>query len=171
MRTSQNGIDYIKKHEKLVLFVYDDFAPKNPHTAGTPVQGTLTAGWGHTGPDVYSGMEVTEAMANAWLQADLGWAENRVNQKITERGLSQNQFDMLVSHTFNSGGSDTLFQRVNDYLRGLIPIEQVGAWWTSTYITSKGRTLQGLITRRAEEFEIFEDGYNMYEVKKNSPTS
>lgn len=170
MKTSENGIEFLKEREGEKLFAYDDLVyPVRPFIQGETLKGTLTAGHGHTGPDVYAGMEVTKRMAEDWLKSDLAWSENKVTQKITERGLSQAQFDMLVSHTFNSGGSDTLFQRVNDWLRGLVPLEYVGIWWTTKYITSKGIQLPGLITRRADEWEIFEDGYNPFiHGKKNT---
>jgi GH24 family phage-related lysozyme (muramidase) len=171
MKYSATGFAFLKGHEGLILFVYDDLVyPTKPHTAGTPVLGTLTAGYGHTGPDVYSGMEVTDTMADIWLLNDISWAENKVNQKIKKPGLNQAQFDMLVSHTFNTGGSETLYSLVNDWLAGNGTLEAVGWWWTQKYITSKGKTLPGLIKRRAEEWEIFEGGYNMYEVKKNCPS-
>jgi len=170
MKLSATGLDFLKSHEGLILFAYDDFVfPTVPHIAGTPILGTLTAGHGHTGPDVYSGMEVTEAQADIWLANDVSWAENKVNQKIKKKGLNQSQFDMLVSHTYNTGGSETLFSLVNDWLAGNGQLVDIGVFWTKKYITSKGKILAGLIKRRSEEWEIFEDGFNPFiHGKKNT---
>ena len=33
--------------------------------------GVLTIGWGHTGPDVYAGMTITQAQAETYLTNDL----------------------------------------------------------------------------------------------------
>lgn len=76
--------------------------------------------------------------------------ERIVNSKIKIR-LKQHEFDALVSHTYNTGGSDTLFKLVNAR-------SDVESWWTTKYITSDGKVLQGLVRRRKTEYNYFKTG-------------
>jgi len=62
--------------------------------------------------------------------------------------LTQNQFDALVSHVYNTGGSDKLFWLINEGL-------DCETWWTEHYITAGGKTLPGLVRRRKAEYELF----------------
>ena len=48
MRTSENGVELIKRFEGLELEAYQDIA------------GIWTIGYGHTGPDVEPGMKISE---------------------------------------------------------------------------------------------------------------
>ena len=59
-------------------------------------------GYGHTGTDVYDGMTITEAEAEALLRKDLKRFEDGVNRLIT-RTLTQHEFDATVSFAFNVG--------------------------------------------------------------------
>jgi lysozyme len=65
--------------------------------------------------------------------------------------LTQNQFDSLVSYTYNTGGSDTLFKLIN---RGA-PEEQIRKWFETKYITANGVRMQGLVRRRKAESDLF----------------
>lgn len=64
---------YIKSNEGLRLYTYDDKTGKRIN-AGDAVVGTLTAGYGHTGPDVIAGMVVTVDMAEIWFQRNFAAA-------------------------------------------------------------------------------------------------
>ncbi|MBW3524441.1 lysozyme [Chryseobacterium sp. NKUCC03_KSP] len=68
--------------------------------------------------------------------------------KIT---LTQNQFDALVSHTYNTGGSDTLFSLINKKANS----DTIKDWFNSRYITAGGKTLNGLIRRRKSEADLY----------------
>ena len=78
--------------------------------------GILTIGVGHTGPDVYEGMTITRAVAYQLLADDLSRFEDGICRQI-EPLLTQNQFDALVSWSFNVGlgasGDSTLRRRLN----------------------------------------------------------
>lgn len=83
---------------------------------GYPDQGGIpTAGWGHTGPDVAIGTTYSQAQADAWFAADTHSAVAIVDIKAPQ-GTTQNQFDALVSFTFNTGEGaflhSTLLQRL-----------------------------------------------------------
>jgi len=84
------------------------------------------------------------------LANDLKTYESIVARKV-KKELTQNQFDALVSHTYNTGGSDTLFKLVNQKA----PEDQIKKWFTTKYIKSNGVALPGLIRRRKAEFELF----------------
>ncbi|MTK06835.1 MAG: glycoside hydrolase family protein [Hungatella sp.] len=137
--TSQAGINLIKSFEGLRLTAYQDSV------------GVWTIGYGHTS-GVKSGMTITEAQAEAYLKSDLKSAENTVNNKVTY-AISQNQFDALVSFTFNLGGgnfgSSTLLKKLNQGdINGAA--NEFDKW-----IYAGGEVLDGLVKRRAAEKEMF----------------
>ena len=143
MKTSKQGLDLIKKYEGLRLKPY-------LCSAGVP-----TIGYGSTFyPDgrkvTVKDDPITEAQAEELLAKTVEKFEDLVSRKIKVK-LTQNQFDALVSHTFNTGGSETLFGLINRKAA----TGQIKEWWTKKYITAKGVTLTGLIRRRAEEFELY----------------
>lgn len=85
-------------------------------------------------------------------------AEERLLKSLVQReryvagkckvSLTQNQFDALVSHVYNTGGSDRLFWLINEGL-------DCEDWWTKHYITAGGEVLPGLVRRRKIEYELF----------------
>lgn len=89
MRTGANGLSLIKHFEQLRLKAYLD-SVKVP-----------TIGWGHT-TGVNMGDTLTEPEADKLLQGDLFVAERAVDSLVFA-ALNQNQFDALVSFTFNLG--------------------------------------------------------------------
>lgn len=91
MKTSQKGIDLIKSFEGLSLAAYR-----------LPGEQYYTIGYGHYGKEVKAGQLITEAEAEKLLRADLEKFEEWVNT-IPPFELNQNQFDALVSFTYNLG--------------------------------------------------------------------
>ena len=84
----------------------------DPGTGGDP----WTIGYGHTGPDVYPGVTITQAEADHLLKQDLKRFEDAVN-KLIEVPFNQNEFDATVSFTYNCGAgaleSSTFRRRIN----------------------------------------------------------
>jgi len=153
MKTSQKGINFISGHEGLKLRAYDDLTKKDIYP-GDNVQGTLTIGYGHI-KGVYPGQVITEAQALKYLAQDLANAESWVDRNIKIQ-LTQPQFDALVSHAFNTGGSGNLAKLVNGgnvFFNGRT--YTLPQWWQTTYITSKGKYLAGLERRRKEEYKLY----------------
>ena len=140
--TSQKGIDLIKSFEGCRLTAYQDSV------------GVWTIGYGHTA-GVYQGMTITEKEAEDFLRSDLGTSESAVNRLVTY-SMNQNQFDALVSFTFNVGsgnfGSSTLLKKLN---QGDITgaANEFDKW-----IQAGGQVLEGLVKRRAAEKELFLNG-------------
>lgn len=143
MQTSQSGINLIKHFEGLSLTAY--LCP-----AGIP-----TVGYGHTGPEVALGQRVSEQQAEKLLKGDLKSAEQAV-AKLVKIPLTQNQFDALVSFTYNTGagalGYSTLLKRLNageDPTR--VAKEELPRWIRG----DNNEVLNGLVRRRAAEVELF----------------
>lgn len=149
MVISSDGLAFIKKHEKFMPKAYDD---AKPYGDVLPLQGTLTIGYGHT-KNVYVGQEITEKQAEELLRQDLEWVERLVNGNL-QVSVEQHQYDALCSHAFNTGkASETLYRYINNGY----PIDAIGEFWTSTYVTAHGFVgkVSGLVKRRTEEFEMF----------------
>lgn len=98
------GENLIKSFETLKLVAYLD------------QRGRWTCGWGHTGPDVVEGTTCTPEQAEDWFQQDTQAAVNGVDESI-QTNVTQNQFDALVSFTFNVGvgaeGHSTMVKLIN----------------------------------------------------------
>jgi len=161
MKTSQIGIDLIKYFEGL----HDgDLTTIGLQPKMCPA-GIWTEGYGHAMRDLrgqfFKGKENKEkAFANSivkneiqaehLLAKDLETFELIVTRKV-KRQLKPNEFDALVSHTYNTGGSDTLFKLVNQNA----PSDQIKKWFETKYITAGGKTLSGLIRRRKAEADLY----------------
>lgn len=146
MKTSNRGIKLIKEAEGCVLKAY------------TCPAGVLTIGYGHTGKDVTEGLTITEEQAEELLKKDLEKFEKTV-EKYVEVEMNQNQFDALVSFTFNLGSGNlaksTLLKKLNakDYAGAA---EQFLVWNKAT-VDGVKKELPGLTTRRKKERELFLD--------------
>ena len=79
--------------------------------------GVLTIGYGHTGPDVRPGMQITEGEAERLLKEDLKRFENAVTRCIKVPLDTAMSLMQLLASTFNVGPSalehSTFFPRMN----------------------------------------------------------
>ena len=141
MRISNAGIEFIKKFEGLRLQAY--LCPADVWTIG--YGSTKIADRRVSSIDV-----ISKENAEILLRNDLFCFEKIVNDRINVR-LNQNQFDALVSHTFNTGGSDTLFELINESASK----DLIRNWIEARYTTSKGVLLPGLVKRRLEEAALY----------------
>lgn len=142
MRISEEGKDLIKMFEGCRLKAYKC-------SAGVP-----TIGYGNTyypnGDKVKMGDVITLEQARE-LFDDLIVRYERIVESKLKVDVKQNEFDALVSHTYNTGGSTTLFKLVNMEA----PKEKIKDWFTTKYITANGKRLQGLVNRRLKEWELY----------------
>ncbi|MDR9777190.1 lysozyme [Rhizobium hidalgonense] len=157
-KISAYGISKLKQWEGEILFAYDDFDPPSNRRrikAGDKIKGTLTIGTGHTGPDVRPGMTITSEQSTALLYQDLASFEAAVESAV-KVPLTDNQFAALVSFAFNVGAanfrSSTLLKKLNAGNYAAVPAEL--AKWTK----SKGKTMPGLVNRRAAEAGLWAEG-------------
>ena len=95
---------------------------------------------------------MTLEQADELFNEDLKTFENLVKRYL-QVSVTQNQFDALVSFSFNCGYSQTLFSLINSKSS----IDLIGQWWTTHYITGQGRQLPGLVIRRKKEFNLFKN--------------
>lgn len=161
MKTSKAGIALIKKWESL----HDGDLKQIGLQPKMDAVGIWTEGWGRAMRDskgkfikgkggkelAYSRISIkTEAEAEAALLEDIVPFELHVLRNV-KRELKQNEFDALVVHDYNTGGSSTLFDLVDENA----PREQIETWWTTTYISAQGVKLRGLINRRREEADLY----------------
>jgi lysozyme len=140
MKTSNTGIELIKKYEGCELEAY--LCPA----------GVWTIGYGST-KGVSKGDTITQEEAEQILKNDIMHeAEVYVDNFVTAK-LNQNQYDALVSFTFNLGGGalqkSTLLKKLNngDY--------QGAANEFTRWVYAGGKKLNGLVKRRREEKELF----------------
>lgn len=141
-KTSSSGIELICSFEGLRLNAYDDGV------------GVWTIGYGTTvinGVKVKKGDTCTLEQAKKYMASDLKKFEEAVNR--VQVPLNQNQFDALVSLTYNIGigafSSSTLLKKLNagDY-KGAAA--QFDVW-----VKAGGERMQGLVNRRAKEKVLF----------------
>ena len=141
MTASENCIELIKKHEGLRLEAY-----KCP-------SGVLTIGYGHT-RTTRPGMKITTQEANVLLRQDIALAERAVTAVPVSRPLKQCQFDALVCFVFNVGtgnfNSSTLRGKVIKNPGDLTIRQEFSRW-----VYSSGKTLPGLVKRRADEADLY----------------
>ena len=140
MRTGYQGIELIRHFEGCRLDAY--LCPA----------GVWTIGYGHTA-DVKEGDSIDQEAAEAFLIEDLETFEQAVT-RLVEVPLTQQQFDALVSWTFNLGAGNlaesTLLKKLNNYQYAEVP-EQMMRW-----VRAGGKVLDGLVRRRAAEAALFQ---------------
>ena len=153
MKTSQKGIDLIKRYEGLVTHAY--LCPANK----------LTVGYGHCGEDVKQGMVITEGEAEQLLKKDLKKFESKLNYCLENDHviLNQNQFDACISFIFNLGFSAFIFStlykklKIKDYAGASAEFTKwVHITKTDPLTGERFKVkLKGLETRRKAEQELF----------------
>lgn len=154
MNTSARGLDFLKIEEGCVLHVYKD-------QAGLPSIGIghlLTKSERASGKIVIKGESVkyadgiTQQQALDLLAQDVAPAEEAVRFGVKVI-LSQNQFDALVSFTFNVGtgafSGSTLLKQLNQGNYTDVPAQLVR--WTR----AGGKVCDTLVNRRAREARLW----------------
>ena len=144
MQTSEKGIALIKRFEGCKLTAYQDSV------------GIWTIGYGWTQPvegkPIRAGMTIKQETAERLLKTGLVSYESDVT-RLVKVGLSQGQFDALVSFTYNLGArslsTSTLLRKLNagDYAGAADEFLR----WNK----AGGKVLNGLTRRREAERDLF----------------
>lgn len=148
---SNNGLALIKKFEGCRLTAYQDSV------------GVWTIGYGHTS-GVRKGQTITQSQADSFLKSDCASAEKSVNS-YSKYNWNQNQFDALVSFTFNCG-SGNLKTLLNN---GQRTIAEISAKITA-YNKAGGKVLQGLVNRRTAEKDLFDKPITSVNTPMSTPS-
>jgi lysozyme len=146
MNLSENGIEFIKKHEGLRLKPYLD-------SVGVP-----TIGYGNTFYEDGIRVKLTDNKISKGRADELFYFillsfESEVSKYVKSK-INQNQFDALVSFSYNVGignlKKSTLLKKVNINPKDVNIIYQFGRW-----NKAKGKVLKGLTKRRKEESLLY----------------
>lgn len=144
MKTSNAGLDLIKKWEGCRLTAYQDSV------------GVWTIGYGLTSAaglvEVKKGMTITQRQADAYLVQALAKYEAAVEKAIT-RPMTQPQFDAMTSLCYNIGpgafAGSTLVRRFN--AGDIAGAADAFLMWNK----AGGKVLKGLENRRKDERALF----------------
>ena len=143
MEYSKDGLHLTERFEGCRLVAYPD-----PGSGGDP----WTIGYGHTGPEVVEGLEITQDQAEQYLVQDIKQAEANVNA-VVHVELTQEEFDALVDFAFNCGcrnlDSSTLMKKLNagDY--------EGASHEFIKWDMAAGHHMSGLLKRREAEAAMF----------------
>jgi lysozyme len=154
MQMSEHGLGLLEKWEGFELNVYKD-------SAGLPTIGVghlLTKSELSSGKIVLNGVPVpysgglTNQQVIDLLGQDVKPAELAVNNGV-KVPLNQNQFDALVSFTFNVGvaafTASTLLKVLNQQQYTAVPTQFL------RWVRSGGEVVQGLVNRRQNEISLW----------------
>jgi len=136
MITSRRGIDLIKSFEGCKLTAYKAVATEKSYTIG----------YGHYG--VPAGLKITQQCADCLLTQDLHKFEKSVESLCSALKLNQNEFDALVSFTYNCGAGN-----LSKLIKGRNKSQIADA--LLLYVKAGGKTLKGLQRRRQAERNLF----------------
>lgn len=115
-----------------------------------------TIGWGHSGPDVKATDTVSYDSAEPLLTADLAKCASALNAlcKETNVDLTQNQFDALISFSYNTGTHALSNSTLWKYLES--GNAKAAASQFDRWVYASGVKSSALVTRRAQERKLFE---------------
>lgn len=149
MKTSPEGLRFIKRHEGCRLEVYED------------VTGHATIGYGHLVTSLDKLTKISQSDADALLASDLKRFEAVVSQLQSERAahgrarLAQHQLDALVDFAFNVGRrafttSRVYYHAANDHTEAPHAPAAMMTW-----TKSNGVRLTGLMRRRYRCYKLY----------------
>lgn len=153
MKISRNGLQMIKNFEGLIL------------VASNKLDGVWTVGYGCT-VGVKPHQRITEKEAEEMLTRELTKHETYVNKYVNQLKLNQNQFDALVSFSYNCGYGN-LKNLVADKNGKATRDKKTIAEKMLLYNKCNGKVMRGLVNRREKEHELF-CSKDLHTVEKSS---
>lgn len=144
MKLSPEGRMLIERHEGRRNRAYRDSA------------GLWTIGIGHLikpGEEYLKESTLTDAQVNELFAHDVAWAEAAV-ARLFPSVKRQNQFDALVSFTYNLGEAGVRNGTLDDLINQGASPEAISAKWMQ-YTRAGGNVVAGLVTRRTAEVKFY----------------
>lgn len=158
MELSERGRKSLKMREGERLLAYQDS------------KGIWTIGVGHVAPYVIQGLRIDQKESDSFFNADVAWAERSVSKNVTVN-ISQDQFDALVSFTFNVGPTafkeSTLLKELNKGNYFAVPAQLMR--WNKITVDGRKRVLDGLVKRRDSEVSQWNGVYVKCQACPTSP--
>jgi lysozyme len=146
MKLSDNGIRLIQEFEGLRLTSY-------LCSASVP-----TIGYGATyyqdGSKVKLGQTITRDQANQLLKDHLKEFEGSVIGLLNKTKVNQNQFDALVSFTFNLGAGNLAKSQLLRFIKANPNDPKIAAEFAK-WNRAGGEVSRGLVRRRKKEAELY----------------
>lgn len=144
---SQNGLDFIKRHEGCILHAYLD-------GGGVPTIGYGTIRYANGSP-VEMGQVITQEQAENYLMYEAKAKSIKVDEYTKSVTLTQNQFDALVSLAYNIGvgafRKSTLLRRIHEDPNDSVQISDAFLMWKY----DNGKVVDGLLKRRKDEVKLY----------------
>jgi lysozyme len=139
-------LDFLKGAEACKLSAYRDSG------------GVWTIGVGHTGPEVVSGLSISQTQADAYLFTDATKAATRLSLVVKDavlQGLSEHQYAALVSFAFNLGAnaSWTVWAMLNAGKLDAVPVQMMR--FDKARVNGQLVEIPGLFNRRAAEVSLW----------------
>jgi peptidoglycan hydrolase-like protein with peptidoglycan-binding domain len=162
--TNNNSNGSMKVSDELVDFVasYESFSATEYRGADSQ---NLTIGYGHVVKSGEQFSKITEDQAKELLKQDLQSAANSVIQYTKGVNLSQQQFDALVSFTYNVGAGDPA-RGIQGFSTSTLHKDVISGNASNEKITAdfqawdycNGQPLLGLWRRRTDEANMYTQG-------------
>lgn len=152
---SDNGLLFTSLWEKFSPLAYK----------ATPAEKYFTIGFGHYGPDVKQGQQITKQAAIELLKIDMSKAVKKADE-LASKLFTQSQFDAICDLCFNVGTgiieNDETLNDFDDAVRNgdIINTRRIMA----QFINQSGKPLLGLRRRTAGRLALF-DGKSAYEAE------
>lgn len=147
MKTGEKGIALIKKFEGFAARPYKD-------PIGIPTIGYGVIRYPNGASVTMADAPLSEKQASDMLALLLAQTYEKDVRRLVKQPLAQNQFDALVSFTYNLGGTNlsrsTLLKKIN-----ISPNDPTIAAEFVKWNRAGGKVLAGLTRRRKEEAELY----------------
>ena len=162
--TSLKGRNFITKVEGERLKVYKDQAGLDTIGVGHLLKNFDDINWSDKNI-------ITKEESQRLLNLDLRYSERAVCRELGNRVVNQNQFDALVSFTFNVGSTafekSTLLKRIKEH-DNYDEIKRQFLRWNKVKVKGKYKISRGLAKRRLAEFNLYKEAslnFNTYKDK------
>lgn len=147
MKTSDQGIRALEKSEAFKPTAYQDSV------------GVWTIGYGTIrldGAPVRAGMRITQERAEVELRKFVSGLETALTTALGKSPTKQNEFDAFINIAYNIGLSAALS---STFLKRHIAGDKKGCAEAITWFNKGGgKTIQGLVNRRAREVQMYLNG-------------